>query len=137
MTEQTPDRPVVFWDCQDDAEVLTHTTKKGAIESYLDDRGLGEWEGKITVYGYAHMIASKPTMDDAVELVEYWFEMHWEELQGEDAPDTPNSTVVAAHQFLTVLHREFVPWACELVTSEEVDVAAWIAENRPDWLESK
>lgn len=135
MTEKATDQPVVFWDCKDDAEVLYHPTRKGAIEYYLD--GADMWDGTIKVYGYAHMVASKPTMDDAVELVNQWFEMNWEELQGEEGFDAPNSTVEAALVFLTVLHKDFVPWACEQVTSEEVNVTAWIAENRPDWLEGQ
>lgn len=130
-------RPVILWDCRDDAEDLHHFTRNEAIEAYLDDIDPEDREETITVYGYDHMIVPKPTMADAADLVENWFENNWEEFQGEDGLDTPNSTAVAAHQFLTVLHRDFKPWSCEQVTSEEVNVAAWIAENRPDWLEKK
>jgi len=129
------DRPVILWDCDDSAEQLNYSTKKVAIEAHLDGRE--QWDGTVTVYGYARMIVPKPTMDDAVELVENWFEYRWEEYIGEDGPDTPDSTVEAAHKFLIVMHKEFVPWACEVVTSEEVNVAAWVAENRPNRLDSK
>ena len=135
MNAEVDDRTVVYWDCSDDAEILNYSIKKEAIESYLDGRN--QWNGTIKVYGYAHMVASKPTIDDAVDLVDHWFEMNWEELQGEDGFDAPNSTVEAALVFLTVLHKDFVPWACEQITSEEVDVGTWIAENRPDWLKEK
>ncbi len=135
MNEPKTERPVILWDCDEWTENLEHSEKKDAIESYLDGRD--KWDGTITVYGYARMIAPAPTMDDAVDLVNEWFEMKWEDLQGEDGPVAPNSTCDAALEFLTVLHKDFVPWACEVVTSEEVNVAEWIAENRPDWLEHK
>ena len=135
--DETTDRPVILWDCSDDVESLYHKTQKEAIEAFLDDIDPEDREETVMVYGYARMIVPKPTMADAADLVENWFGNNWEEFQGEDGPDTPNSTAVAAHQFLTVLHRDFKPWSCEQVTSEEVNVAAWIAENRPDWLENK
>ena len=124
---------VVFWDCDDGAEIFSHTTKEGAIEAYLD--GIDLFDGKIKAYGYARMVVPKPTMEDAVILVEDWFESHWEELQGDDGPDAPNSTCEAALAFLTVLHKNFVPWVCEIVTSEEVDIAEWIRTHRADWLD--
>lgn len=140
MSGKATERPVVFWDCSDHAEVLHHSTKKEAIEDHLDSIFADEpadRKEKITVYGYAHMVVPAPTQGDAVELVEEWFEGHWEEYVGEDGPNIPNGTYEAALIFLAVLHRYFVPWACEQVTSEEVDVLAWIEDNRPDWLEEK
>ena len=132
----TAERPVILWDCDDSAENLNWDTRDKAIEAYLDGN-LDEISGTITVYGYARMIAPEPDMDDALELVADWFERNWVELQGEDGTDTPDSTVDSAMEFLTVLHKEFVPGACEQVTSEEVDVSAWIAEHWPDWLKGK
>jgi len=125
-------RFVILWDCDDSAEQLNYSTMKEAIEAYLD--GADIWAGMVTVYGYSRMIVPKPDMADAIDLVNDFIEAHWEEYIGEDGPETPNSTCEAALEFLTVLHKNFVPWACEVVTSEEVNVAAWIAENRPDWL---
>ncbi len=130
MTER-----VILWDCNDDAEVLHHPTKNEAIEAYLDDQ-VDVRDGTIQVYGSARMIAPAPGMDDAVDLVQQFFDMNWEELQGEDGWEAPNSTVEAALEFLTVLHRDFVPWACEIVTTDQIGVYAWIAEHRPDWLEA-
>ena len=128
------DRTIVFWDCDDGAETLYHRKKDEAIEAYLDNLDREEWKGTATVYGYAPMTVPKPTMENAVDLVDGWFEMNWEEFQGDDGPDTSNSTVEAALEFLTVLHKDFTPWACEVITSEEIDVAVWIAAERPGWL---
>ena len=33
--------------------------------------------------------------------------------------------------------KEYTPWACEPVVTEEVDTMEWIKEHRPDWLEDK
>ena len=131
------DRSPVYWNCSEDEEILTHETKNNAIEEFLDNIDPNEQEETITVYGYVRMVAPKPDMEDAVTLVGDWFDTNWEELQGEDGPDILNSTYEAALVFLTVLHKEYVPWACEQVTSEEVNVAEWIAANRPDWLKPK
>lgn len=135
MSGEAAERPVVFWDCSNDAEVLYYSTKKEAIESHLDDSD--KLAGKITVYGYARMVIPEPTESDVMDLVEEFFEGRWEEYVGEDAPDITDRMQEAAQQFFTVMREEFVPWACEQVTSEEVDVLAWIKENRPDWLEEK
>ena len=130
---EKPERPVILWDCDDSAEELTWSDKNKAIEAYLDGN-LDEHSGTITVYGYARKYPPKPDMDDASEQVIHWFETNWVEYQGEEEPDISNITVEAALEFLTVLHRNYVPWACEQVTSEEIDVSAWIAEHRPHWL---
>lgn len=129
------EQPVILWDCQEDAENLNHATQDEAIESYLD--GSNRWEGKITVYGYARMIVPKPDEFTAERLVEDHILTFFEELIGEDGLDITDRMKEAALTFLDVLHEEFVPHACEQVASEEIDVADWIAENRPNWLEGK
>lgn len=125
---------VILWDCSDDAEVLYHKTQNEAIETFLDDLAPDEREETVTVYGYARMVVPKPGLSDAKDLVDETFEGRWEEFIGEDGPDITDRMNEAALTFLTVLHEEFTPWACEQITSEEVNVAAWVAENRPDWL---
>lgn len=132
MSEITKDgRPVVFWDCDDGVEELNHTSKDAAIEAYLDDLAEDHLPDTVILYGYARMTPSEPTMEDAVDLVDTFFEGNWEDFQGEDQPDTPNSTCEAALEFLKVLHKDFVPWACELIESEQVDVKLWI-NNRSE-----
>ena len=136
MTTEKPDRPVILWDCDEDAVSLHYETKKEAIESFLDDTPLEDQGETITVFGYARMIVPQPDEANAESLVEEEFLGGlWEEYIGEDGPDITARMNEAALAFLTVLHEEFVPWACEQVSSEKINVAEWIAENRPDWLE--
>ena len=135
MTYPT-DRPVAYWDCCDDAEILYHDEKFEAIEAYLD--GGDRWDGTITVHGFARMVVPEPIDGDANELINSHFEGSWEEyLSPVDSPITTERMLAAARIFLRVMHEDFEPWVCEIVTSEEVDVAAWIAEHRPKWLEKK
>ncbi len=135
MTDEK--RQVVFWECHQNAEVLHHETKNEAIENYLDGIDLEDEEETVLVYGFARMVAPKPNKSDADYVVEDWFETHWEEFIGEDVPDITARMNEAALTFLTVLHDEFVPWACEEIESDEINVADWIKENRPDWLKDK
>ncbi|HDY65352.1 MAG TPA: hypothetical protein ENH84_03850 [Phycisphaerae bacterium] len=132
MNEPKTERPVVFWDCDDDAEILNYSEKNNAIEMHLDGRD--KWDGTITVYGYARMIAPVP---DAETVLENIFEGEWEEYVNENWPGRSIRMSQIAQQFVEAIHAEFKPWVCEVVTSEEVDVAEWIAENRPTWLEDR
>ena len=136
MVEQA-ERQVVFWDCDDGAEILYHDTKDEVLEAYLDSVDRDKWERVITVYGYARMIVPEPDDSDAASVAEETLDCRWEDFIGEDGSDVTDRMKEAALTFLKVLHEEFVPWACEVVTSEEVDVAAWIKEHRPDWLEQQ
>ena len=125
------DRPIIWWDCSGDSEILTYRTQNQAIESYLDTIDFADHEKVIKVYGYAHMIVPKI---DVNLMLEHILEREWEEYIGEDSPDITDRMGEAAQQFVDVLHKEFKPWACEQVTEEEVNVKTWITENRPDWL---
>ncbi len=130
-----PDRPVILWDCDYGAETLHHSTMDEAIEAELDQNWDQDEEGqKIKVYGYARMIAPGINVEP---FLEEFFERQWEELQDEDGVDVTAGMRFAAETFLDTMHQEFVPWACEQVTSEEIDVSAWIKEHRPDWLKDR
>lgn len=135
MSEQNTNRPVILWDCDGDAEQLNHSDKNDAIEAALC--GSNRWNGTITVYGFARMVVPKPSEEDAETLVDEVFEGRWEEYIGEDGPALTDRMNEAALQFLTVLQEEFVPWACEQVTFEEVDIVEWIARKRPDWVKER
>ncbi|KKN17976.1 hypothetical protein LCGC14_0960340 [marine sediment metagenome] len=128
------DRAVVFWSCKDSDEYLHHTTKEEAIEDCLD--GIDVLDGTVTVYGYARMIVSKPGISDADDLLDEFLCGNWEEYISEDGPDITDRMQDAALTFLAVVHEEFIPWSCEVVTTEEVDVAAWITDHRPDWIKN-
>ena len=128
-------RKVVIWGCDPDAEVLSDHTREEAIESFLDGRDL--WEGTIQVYGYARMIPERG--DWAVDnVIEALMEGTWEELHDpENGPEITEGMIEAAKVFVAAMAKELHVWACEIITSEDVDVAEWIKKNRPDWKEKK
>ena len=127
-------RKIVFWDCDDDAEILHHETEYEAIEAHLDGIYPAEWGETITVYGFARKITPKIDPDRVLEYIE---EHEWEEFIREDGMDITPRMKEAAQTFVDILHEEFVPWRCDRVSSEEIDVAAWVKEHCPHWLIGK
>lgn len=128
-------REIVLWDCEKDRDVLIHSTKDEAIEYFLDTERcsplpLGE---KITVYGFARMPVVFPSarmiVQDIYELLDddYNTPGEWTE---------PGECVEKeAEKLLEKIKQDYVPWACEVVHEEEVDVTQWVKENCPHWLE--
>ncbi|MEE9499618.1 MAG: hypothetical protein V3V24_09795 [Nitrospinaceae bacterium] len=127
-------REVELWCCDPDAERLSDQTREDAIESYMDGRDM--WEGTIQVHGFARMVvnisASLPEM-----VIETVFEHLEEYTDPEEGPDTTPEMLKAANAFIAAMLKEFHVWACEVITTEDVDVLAWIENHRPDWLKEK
>lgn len=130
-------REIMFWDCYPDAEGLSHTTIDEAVEAYLDDTPREDWPEAVLAEGYARMRVPAPEQADADDLVSAFFERNWEEYQGEDGVEITPRMLEAAATFLKTMHEEFTPWCCEVVHTEEVNVAAWVTEHRPDWLQGR
>lgn len=137
MNEKIEEREIVLWECDPDAEILNHNTRDEAIEHFLDGQGFLQTSGTIQVNGFARMIPEQGAWaEDAV--IDALLEGPWEELvDPENGPERTREMAEAAKVFVAVMVKEFHVWACEIVTTEDVDVAAWIKENRPDWLEKK
>ena len=124
-------REIVWWDCDRDAEGLQHDNREDAIATWLDARDLRS--GSVVVYGYARMGFGKVEweIDNVINAL---FEGPWAELgDPENGPDVTRRMLDAARAFVEIMREEFTVWACEVVHSEDVDVAAWIAEHRPEW----
>ena len=136
-------RKIEFWDCDDGAELLNYQDIDEALESHLDSEVFeAQQDGdplpsEVIVYGYAPMKIAAPTEKDADNFLRDFLEGHHEDYQGEDGIEPTDAMTQAAFAFLKVLHAEWVPWMCEVVETKTVNVAAWIAEHRPDWLEPK
>ena len=124
-------REIVWWDCDRDAEGLQHDNREDAIAAWLDGRDLRS--GSVVVYGYARMGFGKVEweIDDVISAL---LEGQWAELgDPENGPDVTRRMLDAARAFVEIMREEFTVWACEIVYSEIVDVAAWIAKYRPEW----
>ena len=76
-------------------------------------------------------------MPDAERVLENIFEGEWKEYLSENGPGSSIRMSQIAQRFVEEIHAEFKSDMCEVVTSEEVDVAEWIAQNRSTWLEDR
>jgi hypothetical protein len=140
MSSETPK----YWSCDADGESLSCTTKDEAVEAYLDEYGR-DWcarlpcfeRGTLTVYGYAEDELDR-------EKIGRWtgeggplsrlLEILDEDYGSPEEATEPTTPMEAAERnLIAVVLREYDVWRCHKVCTEEVDVAAWIAEHRPDW----
>ena len=78
------DRPIIWWDCFDNSEILTYRTKNQAIESYLVPIYFVDHGKVLKVYGYANMIIPKI---NANLILEHILEREWEDYLCDDHPD--------------------------------------------------
>ena len=139
-----PEQEIVYWDCDDGAELLEHSDIGDAIGAFLDDYGSPgmtpeaflkalEDLGELEVFGYRRMeVTAGPghCLDALLELLD-------ENYRGPDSDATGATASMQAAEatFLAAVIAEYTPWACEQFTSEKVDPVAWVKENRSDWLE--
>jgi len=125
-----------FWDCRGD-ERLTHTGMDDAIEDYLSDGG--DIPETLEVRGFAPM--ELPAADViAQSVLEHVFEFMFEDLLDPEADVKDSITTEireAATAFAEVVHREYTPWACEVVCTGTVNVKDWVKRHRPDWSEDE
>lgn len=132
------DRRVEFWAVQD-TEDLRHRTLDEAVGEYLDDLAPLGWPETVTVTGYARREVHMPMFDCARGLLEvYVGDLHDE--YGYD-PEGPEAWALASNAEITIvldvlraLHDRFEPCLCDPVTSEVVDVEAWVEQHKPHWL---
>lgn len=128
------ERAVEYYSCNRADEHLKARSPNEAIEEYLDGReDLG---GHIMLYHYARKM--KPTPEKlkglVLELVIEQLDLSYD-LGPPDEPTEQTEEMESAEAiFLRAFLESYVPWACEIVDQTEIDVQAWVRDNRPDWL---
>ena len=138
------DREIILWDCNEEKEQLSHLELDDAIEAAIEpwlERGmtreqflaqLDEALGPtINVHGFAR--SEMPTFERLLDKLMDWLDIDLE-LGSPDGPDEPSEGLkAAARTFHEALLREYTPWSCEPVTTEEVNLREWI-EKHPEVL---
>ena len=127
------EREIVFWDFEDE-EHLSHADLDEAIEAILENSD--EVEGSIELCGYAHM--EKPPVELVAEhilenVLEY-LDCNYDLGSPDDATEPTETMRDAATVFAASILKDYTPWTCEAVKKETIDVKAWIAANKPEWL---
>ena len=134
-----------FWDCDEGQECLTNHDIHDAIEYHLDgmwERGQ-EWASyksylpeKLTVYGWKRIKVTADMLYEPLDDVLERLDEEYGDPDG-DGADATEKMKEAQKVFLEAVAAEYSCWACEQVAKVEVDPAAWIEQNRPDWMEDK
>ncbi len=125
-----------YWSCDKHQERLSAEDMNEAVEQHLDDLECvtADLPEKVTVYGYGrmdvsgHILASNPIEDLLDNLASEYGD------PDDDLEDPSPAMLEAQKEFLTVVAREYKPWACEVVKTIKVNVLDWIREHRPDWI---
>lgn len=122
------DREAKFYDCES-AEILTHESPYAAIDDWYGNVGR-DCPDTVTVDGYAPLVVSVNTVG-VERLLEEALERLDEELGNPDAEPTEPTEAMkkAADALAAVIVAEYVPWACEKVSSEVVNMKQWLKDN--------
>jgi len=133
-------REIVFWDCCEEAETLNHENMDEAIEADIENI-LFHAEKKellskpLTVYGFARMLVDMPTAKGVVlDIIE---SLDDEYGAGDDYTEPTAKMINASEEFLKVMAKEYVSFACEIVKEVQIDPMEWITTHKPEWLDKK
>jgi hypothetical protein len=135
MEEQTKDTVGEYYSCSD-AERLTNTDIDDAVEEYLDC--LDDLPSTVEVHRY---VRNEITNADREACVEEALENIYEYLDEnygdpEEATERAASAKDLAKAFVDGIIKTYDVWTCEAVNPPiVVNVAKWIRENNPEWLE--
>lgn len=128
---------IEYWDCEEDAEMLYYESMDEAIESYLDSQLDLEdiWSTyTLTVYGFVPSNPTKLKLEgNILETVLEWLD---EEYGPDDDYTKPTDAMIEAEDiFIEAILKEYRSRRYKAVEKVEINVAEWVKENRPDWLE--
>jgi hypothetical protein len=126
-----------FWG-EPESESLNAEDRDDAIEQILDemDCPASELPEKVIIAGFSRMEVTNISFLLPLEII---LERLDEEYGDPDRELTEPTDAMreAEGAFLDVIKREYKPWACKEVCREEIIVADWIREHRPDWLKER
>jgi len=126
------DREPKFWDIGD-IEHLQWDNIDDAVEHWVDDMTLREAElpETITVFGYALMNVDTHLLNPLQMALEFLDEEYGNP-DGVDWSKPTERMIDAEKEFLKVIKEEYTPWACERVTSKEINLQEWLSDNRQE-----
>ena len=127
-----------FWGEPGDDQ-LHHTTIDDAVEAILDDSG--EAAGTLVVHGYRRREVDETMRarlaDRAIEALLERLDLYEDLGDPEDGTKHTAGMKAAARTFVDAVAAEYDVWACEAVLAVEVDIAEWVKENAPHWLDEE
>ena len=128
------DKEIVFWNCDKDAELLSCEYFDEAIEDYLVKIPFHSYPKKLAVYGFARMTIDENDCEDVLEDLINRLD---EDYGSPDGPSNITADMIQAEtEFIRVVVQEYIPWTCELVKIENVNISKWL-ENNKEWSEKQ
>ena len=129
------EKDIVYWDAED-SEELIHDSRHDAIEMALDSLAFadnGKLPRTLEVKAFARMPIDTDMWGDSI--AETLVEQLDEEFGGPDSDFTEVTDFMkeAGRTFARAVVSKYTPWLCYVVSTETVDVPAWVKENAPDW----
>ncbi len=85
----------------------------------------------IEIHGYSKVIATTEGCHPLEHLLECMDEEYGDPDGG--APDETDAMRAAEKAFLAVVEAEYMPWACDRVSSETINVKEWVEKHGKDW----
>ena len=127
------DKPEIdYWDSPY-AEILSYDSKDEAIEQLLSDHE-SPLPKDLEIAAY---VRKKVTMDpelQAQNILERLFEDMDEEYAGDDSTEAKPEDIADAEEFVKKVFKRYVPWQCDRVKTETINVKKWVLENCPEWV---
>lgn len=130
-----------YYDCRAGCARLSHTTIDEAVEAYLDGWDVRLWPDTLDVYFYdKEVIDDKVVARTAQAVAEFIHERFYDFERLCDPDDhrgTEPSTQDIADAEVTVraISSRYEVKSYMNTGSIEVNVAEWVREHRPDWLD--
>lgn len=126
-----------FYDCDDESEELSYSSPDEAIEMHLDALDSLPAAGEtVTVYGWTRIPVGVNAEQVLERVLEDLDEEHGNPNVDGNTEPTPKMRE-AAYVFARAIEAEYESWMCDQTHSAEVDVATWVRENAPHWLEGE
>jgi hypothetical protein len=133
---EVPDKPEIeFWG-SDDEEYLYYSDQDEYIESILDEPPeiSDPLPEKLIVWGWARAIITDKDLSFFHPLEDVLERLDENYGSPDESTEATDAMKEAEKAFLEVIRKEYTPWVCKPVVSEEIIVADWIKKNRPDWI---
>jgi hypothetical protein len=129
----------IFYVCGECPEILTATDPGEALYDYVNDSFIEsleilELESPVKLYTYTRMKNTVPINADHIleDLLERFDEEYGSSYVDDWGKPTEGMRKAAA-EFVAKVRAEYVPWACEVSETVEVDLVAWVKKEMPEF----
>lgn len=110
-----------YWDTNNETEYLRFEDKNEAIEDYVNENEAVD--GTVMVYGFKRQEVDSGKF--ANFILEKCYDYLSEDFDGEDGHEQNKEIKEAAMSFVKVYLNNYMPWQCDEIIKEEIDIKKW------------